>query len=348
MRFCTNCGVRLRDTDRFCTNCGAPVVGAGAGDADTGVDAAGDAGAAGQRDAETPEAGSQAASADVRQGMSSVADAASSMGEAPDATGTQEVYPVDAWEVPAPAPTTEATQVSSTPVPSAEPLRPVYDSSAAAQPSGFASQPSAVGQPASMPWPGAVGGGVRPSAGRLSDRTVAIVAGVVLGLAIVGIFFAVDPLGLREPASPSASAAAGASTGASVTGVMPATSSSSSGSAVGAAATAPTIAATTGSTHVVPSAQTGRDGYVLPDVATRYYTRDELSVLSQDDIRIADNEIFARHGRTFKDASLQSYFEGKSWYRGQYAPDVYDGMPNQLNSYEEANEQLLQSMRSDR
>lgn len=34
-----------------------------------------------------------------------------------------------------------------------------------------------------------------------------------------------------------------------------------------------------------------------------------------EDLRLLRNEIFAKHGRVFKDAKLQKYFEGQSWYK---------------------------------
>ena len=37
--------------------------------------------------------------------------------------------------------------------------------------------------------------------------------------------------------------------------------------------------------------------------------------MSVRDLRRARNEIYARHGRTFNDDSLQSYFNSCSWYK---------------------------------
>ncbi len=38
---------------------------------------------------------------------------------------------------------------------------------------------------------------------------------------------------------------------------------------------------------------------------------------------MARNEIYARHGRKFKDKTLQKYFDEKSWYEGEYEPDEF-------------------------
>ena len=77
------------------------------------------------------------------------------------------------------------------------------------------------------------------------------------------------------------------------------------------------------------------DDYILPDSSSRIYSDDELSTLSSGELRIAKNEIYARHGRRFKDESLQSYFDSKSWYNGTIEPDDFD--EGVLNKYERAN-----------
>ncbi len=47
------------------------------------------------------------------------------------------------------------------------------------------------------------------------------------------------------------------------------------------------------------------------------------------DLDIMRNTIFARHGRRFKTADLQKYFDGQPWYRPKYPPDKF---PNELLS----------------
>lgn len=41
---------------------------------------------------------------------------------------------------------------------------------------------------------------------------------------------------------------------------------------------------------------------------------DQLSNLSRRDLRILRNTVYARHGKQFKSAMLQAYFDGMSWY----------------------------------
>ncbi len=86
-------------------------------------------------------------------------------------------------------------------------------------------------------------------------------------------------------------------------------------------------------------------GYILPDSGNRNYTKDELSKLSKSDLRLARNEIYARHGRKFNDESLRKYFEGKSWYSGTVDAATFDAnISSYLNSYELANLKLIQEV----
>lgn len=54
--------------------------------------------------------------------------------------------------------------------------------------------------------------------------------------------------------------------------------------------------------------------YVLPDSANRKLKKSDLKGLSKEELRIARNEIYARHGRMFDDKNLQKYFDSQSWY----------------------------------
>ena len=88
------------------------------------------------------------------------------------------------------------------------------------------------------------------------------------------------------------------------------------------------------------SAQPSGD-YILPDSASRYYTRAEIERLSTSDLKYARNEIYARHGRKFNDPALQSYFDAKSWYTPRYSPEEFENMPSPLNDYEIKNAELM-------
>ena len=54
--------------------------------------------------------------------------------------------------------------------------------------------------------------------------------------------------------------------------------------------------------------------YILPNSNTVKLTRADLQGLSLEQLRLARNEIYARHGTIFGPADLQQYFGSKSWY----------------------------------
>ena len=67
-------------------------------------------------------------------------------------------------------------------------------------------------------------------------------------------------------------------------------------------------------------------------LATELVTDETLGTLFAEDLRVLRNEVYARHGRIFKDAKLQTYFESQSWYKPN--PDFKD---DQLGQIEVAN-----------
>lgn len=79
--------------------------------------------------------------------------------------------------------------------------------------------------------------------------------------------------------------------------------------------------------------------YILPDSNSRYLTNADLEGLSAEQLRIARNEIYARHGRKFADAGLQAHFNSCSWYSGTVEPAAFT--ESMLNEYEVANRDLI-------
>lgn len=67
----------------------------------------------------------------------------------------------------------------------------------------------------------------------------------------------------------------------------------------------------------------GNGEYILPDSDKRLIGREDLMNLSPEQCKMARNEIYARHGRKFKDAALQSYFDSCPWYSGRIEPDSF-------------------------
>ena len=79
--------------------------------------------------------------------------------------------------------------------------------------------------------------------------------------------------------------------------------------------------------------------YILPDSSSKKLSMSDLDGLTEDECRIARNEIYARHGRKFDDEELQSYFDSKDWYNGTI--EAKDFKENELSDIEMANRDLI-------
>ena len=82
--------------------------------------------------------------------------------------------------------------------------------------------------------------------------------------------------------------------------------------------------------------------YILQNSGTAIVTAADLQGMSKDQLRLARNEIYARHGRQFKDATLQNYFNSCSWYK----PDAnynYSNEEKYLNSTEKKNVKTIKA-----
>jgi YARHG domain len=67
-------------------------------------------------------------------------------------------------------------------------------------------------------------------------------------------------------------------------------------------------------------------------LATEVIKDDTLGAMFAEDLRVLRNEVYARHGRIFKDKELQKYFESQAWYK----PNA-DFKDDQLNEIETQN-----------
>ncbi len=63
--------------------------------------------------------------------------------------------------------------------------------------------------------------------------------------------------------------------------------------------------------------------YIIPESSSRKLTRKDVKGKSARQLRIARNEIYARHGRLFVDQELQDYFDSKDWYFGYIEPEDF-------------------------
>lgn len=70
-------------------------------------------------------------------------------------------------------------------------------------------------------------------------------------------------------------------------------------------------------------------------------TKDDLKGLTSEECKIARNEIYARHGRKFKDQDIQTYFDTLDWYKGTISPEDFTEI--NLSDIEIANKDLIVS-----
>lgn len=96
----------------------------------------------------------------------------------------------------------------------------------------------------------------------------------------------------------------------------------------------------TGNIATIDQAMLAGEGpeYILPD--SRLEDLEERGFMVFGDVaRYAKNEIYARHGRKFKDQELQEFFNKRSWYNGTIEPDAFD--ESELSEKEKKNIEYL-------
>ena len=80
------------------------------------------------------------------------------------------------------------------------------------------------------------------------------------------------------------------------------------------------------------------NSYILPDINNKIYSMKKLRSLGKKKLRLARNELYARHGYIFKDRELRAYFKSKSWY----VPVKKDVRDSAFNYYELKNLRRIQ------
>ena len=75
---------------------------------------------------------------------------------------------------------------------------------------------------------------------------------------------------------------------------------------------------------------------IFPNSGFELLTEKDLAGKSAAELRLGRNEIYARHGRAFKDNDIRKYFEGCSWYKVKSSYN-YSNEASNLNSIEKAN-----------
>ncbi|MEK3928515.1 TcaA 3rd/4th domain-containing protein [Bacillus sp. FSL R7-0642] len=79
------------------------------------------------------------------------------------------------------------------------------------------------------------------------------------------------------------------------------------------------------------------NGFIFPDSDSRKLTSTDLAYLSKEQLKIARNEIYARHGHMFQTKDMQAYFSKQSWYREN---PYFTGKLTDIESY---NVELIKS-----
>ena len=87
--------------------------------------------------------------------------------------------------------------------------------------------------------------------------------------------------------------------------------------------------------------------YILPKSDTEKLTRADLEGLTKEQLRLARNEIYARHGMIFGVEDLDNYFATKSWYKPTVSyTDFYETV--EMSIVEEENVILIQQVEKER
>lgn len=86
--------------------------------------------------------------------------------------------------------------------------------------------------------------------------------------------------------------------------------------------------------------------YIFPDSDKSYLSEDEVRMVDVNDLLLARNEIFARHGYIFNDPELKEYFESTSWYKGTVPSDQFNG-DAVFNDFEKKNVELIKKIENE-
>ena len=78
---------------------------------------------------------------------------------------------------------------------------------------------------------------------------------------------------------------------------------------------------------------------LILDGASRYYTRTDITSLSEDEMRVVRNGLYALSGRIFKSPDLRDFFTSKDWYTPLYTTDR--ATKPHFNKYQDANLDLV-------
>lgn len=82
--------------------------------------------------------------------------------------------------------------------------------------------------------------------------------------------------------------------------------------------------------------------YILPQSSTKRFKKEDLTHLNDNELWIARNEIFAKHGRVYTGDYLKNYFASCSWYKSKKGADKNKSVG--LNKIEIANLAVIKNV----
>lgn len=83
-----------------------------------------------------------------------------------------------------------------------------------------------------------------------------------------------------------------------------------------------------------PTTSSKDDEYILPDSDKMKFSNKDIDDLSEEELELARNEIYARHGRKFKTNYIQNYFNNQSWYKDTIESNKFDeSVLNEIEKY---------------
>lgn len=91
--------------------------------------------------------------------------------------------------------------------------------------------------------------------------------------------------------------------------------------------------------------ETADSEYIISDSNSRYLSSDEVDSFDSEKVRMAINELYARHGRVFATPEIAAYFQSKSWYQPDESKTDAQ-IVAEFNEYEKANAELLLTCQS--
>lgn len=183
----------------------------------------------------------------------------------------------------------------------------------------------------------------------MNKKKIAVIAGIVVVACVLGgiIFWTISQ---KKPDNNSEDVKDTPKVEADLSDENHSEESEPEGTATGGSTSDETVSNETTSDETVPNETTTNEGnveqtqetgeYLLPTSNTEKLTDDDLIGLSKEQLKLARNEIFARHGLIFGVEELDQYFAQKSWYQPKFTLDeFYDEV--EMNLTEEYNVRFI-------